>query len=124
MEVKAKLQLSCCLKTDPFETNKLKKSFSKRIQVMKCIACGSTSLIEGELIDTAGGMVSAFKLKDVSTWKSIFGIGIRKVNAYGCVDCSHLQLSVDFNNEDRERYRQYEGKQPGVLERINAESEL
>jgi hypothetical protein len=69
-----------------------------------------------------GGM-SSFKLKDVSTWKSIFGIGIRKVKAYGCVNCSHLQLAVDFSNKDQERYRQFEGKQPSVLERLNAEEE-
>jgi hypothetical protein len=90
---------------------------------MKCAACGSASLIEGELIGTADGATSAFKLKDVSTWKSIFGKGIRKINAYGCVNCSHLQLAVDFNNEDRERYRQFEGQQPSFLERINAESD-
>lgn len=90
---------------------------------MKCVACGSTSLVEGELINMADGAMNAFKLKDVSTWKSIFGRGIRKVNAYGCVNCYHLQLAVDFSNEDRERYRQFEGEQPSVLERINAESE-
>jgi hypothetical protein len=89
---------------------------------MKCVACGSVSLIEGELLMADGGM-SAFKLKDVSTWKSIFGIGIRKVTAYGCVNCYHLQLAVDFSNEDRERYRQFEGEQPGFLERINSEEE-
>jgi len=90
---------------------------------MKCVACGSVSLIEGELIDMGDGSMSAFKLKDVSTWKSIFGKGIRKVHAYGCVNCYHLQLAVDFSNEDRERYRQFEGVQPSVLERINAEEE-
>ncbi|HEY8560403.1 MAG TPA: hypothetical protein VIL74_08490 [Pyrinomonadaceae bacterium] len=74
-------------------------------------------------MDTSDGGTFAFKLNDVSTWKSIFGIGIRKVNAYGCVNCYHLQLAVDFSNEDRERYRQFEGEQPGVLERINAEDE-
>lgn len=89
---------------------------------MKCVACGSVSLIEGNLIDTNGGM-NAFKLKDVSTWKSIFGIGTRKVKAYGCVNCNHLQLAVDFSNKDRERYRQFEGVQPSLLERINAEAE-
>lgn len=90
---------------------------------MKCAACGSASLVEGKLMDTSDGGTFAFKLNDVSTWKSIFGIGIRKVNAYGCVNCYHLQLAVDFSNEDRERYRQFEGEQPGVLERINAEDE-
>ena len=90
---------------------------------MKCVACGSVSLIEGELIDMGDGGMSAFKLNDVSTWKSIFGRGIRKVKAYGCVNCFHLQLAVDFSNEDCERYRQFEGEQPSFLERINAESE-
>lgn len=90
---------------------------------MKCVACGSASLIEGELTDTANGGMSSFKLKDVSTWKSIFGIGIRKIKAYGCVNCYHLQLAVDFNNEDRERFRQFEGVQPSVMERLNAEEE-
>ena len=90
---------------------------------MKCAACGSASLIEGELVDVANGGMSAFKFKDVSTWKSIFGKGIRRVKAYGCVNCSHLQLAVDFNNEDRERYRQFEGEQPSFLERINSEEE-
>jgi hypothetical protein len=90
---------------------------------MKCAVCGSASLIEGELMNMSDGGMNAFKLKDVSTWKSIFGKGTRKVNAYGCVNCSHLQLAVDFNNEDRERYRQFEGEQPSFLERINSEEE-
>jgi hypothetical protein len=90
---------------------------------MKCVACGRASLIEGELMNTADAGTSAFKIKDISMWKSIFGKGIRKVKAYGCVNCYHLQLAVDFSNEDCDRYRQFEGKQPGVLERINAESE-
>ena len=90
---------------------------------MKCVACGSVSLIEGELADTTNGGTNAFKLKDVSMWKSIFGKGIRKVKAYGCVNCYHLQLAVDFSNEDCERYRQFEGVQPSILERINEEEE-
>lgn len=91
---------------------------------MKCVACGSASLIEGELLDKVnGGTMSIFKLKDVSTWKSIFGIGTRKLKAYGCVNCYHLQMAVDFSNEDCERFRQFEGEQPSILERINSEEE-
>ena len=90
---------------------------------MKCIACGSASLIEGKLIGMSDAGMCAFKLNDVSTWKSIFGMGTRKINAYGCVNCSYLQLAVDFTDEDRDRYRQFEGQQPGVLERINAEED-
>jgi hypothetical protein len=90
---------------------------------MKCVACGSTSLVEGELTDNVNGGTSTFRLKDVSTWKSIFGKGIRKIKAYGCVNCYHLQLAVDFSNADCERYRQFEGQQPSLLERINSEEE-
>jgi hypothetical protein len=32
-----------------------------------------------------------------------------------------LQLAVEFNEDDLERYQQFEGEQPGVLERINSE---
>jgi hypothetical protein len=91
---------------------------------MKCIACGSVALVEGKLMNMGDGGTFAFKLNDVSMWKSIFGIGTRKVNAYGCVNCNHLQLTVDFSDKDRERYHQFEGVQPSVLERINAEEEL
>ena len=86
---------------------------------MKCVACGSASLVEGELMGMADGGMSAFNIKDVSTWKNIFGKGIRKVKAYGCVNCYHLQLAVDFSNEDQERYRRFEGQQPSFIERIN-----
>jgi len=90
---------------------------------MKCVACGSASLVEGSLMDTGDGGTPTFRLKDVSTWKSIFGKGTRKIKAYGCVNCYHLQLAVDFNNEDQERYRQFEGVQPSLLERINSDEE-
>ena len=90
---------------------------------MKCVACGSTSLVEGEVVDMAGGGMSHFRLSDVPKWKSIFYKGIREVRAYGCVNCGHLQLVVDFSEEDLQRYRQFEGDQPSVLERINAETD-
>lgn len=90
---------------------------------MKCVACGSISLVEGSLINMGDAGISSFKLNDVSTWKSILGKGNRKVKAYGCVNCYHLQLAVDFSNEDRERYHQFEGVQPSVLERLNSEEE-
>ena len=89
---------------------------------MKCVACGSASLVEGELVDMKGGKMSTFKLSEVPKWKSMFGVGIRGVRAYGCVNCQHLQFAVDFSEEDVQRYRQFEGEpQLGILERINAE---
>ncbi len=90
---------------------------------MKCVACGGTSLVEGELVDMRGGKMSSFKLSEVPKWKSMFGVGIREVGAYGCVSCGHLQFTVNFSDEDARRYRQFAGEQPSVLERIEAEAE-
>jgi hypothetical protein len=92
-------------------------------KIMKCVACGSTSLVEGALVNTAGVGMTHFRLSDVPKWKSIFYKGIREVRAYGCVNCGHLQFAVDFSQEDLQRYRQFEGEQPSVLERINAETD-
>jgi hypothetical protein len=88
---------------------------------MKCLACGSTALVEGSLMDTNGGSLS-FQPADVSTLKKMFGMGSRSVRAYGCIHCLHLQLAVEFNEEDTQRYQEFEGQQPGVLERINSEA--
>jgi hypothetical protein len=84
---------------------------------MKCVACGSTALVEGTLIDIPSG----FKPKELSNWKTMLGVGTREVRAYGCIHCQHLQLAISFTEEDLQRYQQFEGEQPGVLERINLE---
>ena len=86
---------------------------------MKCIACGSASLVEGTIKDSNGSTVR-FYPNDVPALKAIFGVGTRDVRAYGCVHCQNLQLAVDFNESDLNRYQQFEGEQPGVLERINS----
>ena len=88
---------------------------------MKCVACDSTALVEGTLMETSGGSTTVFKLAAVSIWKSMFGGGIRNIRAYGCLHCHHLQLAVNFSDEDLQRYQHFEGEQPGVLERINSE---
>jgi hypothetical protein len=92
----------------------------ERILSMKCVACGSAVLVEGSLMDSNGSTTS-FKLAVVSTLKSLFGVGTRSVRAYGCIRCHHLQLAVDFSEKDFQRFQQFEGEQPGVLERINLE---
>jgi hypothetical protein len=84
---------------------------------MKCVACGSTALVEGTMIDNSSG----FKPKESSSLKSLFGVGTREILAYGCVHCHHLQLAVNFSEKDLLRYQQFEGEEPGVLERINSE---
>ena len=88
---------------------------------MRCTACGGTALVEGTLVDNSGGRTIVFKPDDVSMLQSIFVLGNRGVRAYGCINCQHLQLTVEFNEEDLQRYRSFEGQQPSVLERINSE---
>jgi hypothetical protein len=88
---------------------------------MKCVACDSSALVEGTLMDTSAGSTTVFKLGSVSSWKSMFGVGTRSIRAYGCLRCHHLQLAVNFSDEDLQRYQHFEGVQPDVLERINSE---
>jgi len=85
---------------------------------MECVRCGAAAVVEGSLMETAGGGGFAFLFKDISKLKSIFGGGSRKVNAYACLHCSHLELTVEFKEKDRQRYQEFEGPQPGVLDRI------
>ena len=88
---------------------------------MKCTACGRTALVTGTVYDNSSGGSILFKIEDIPIWKSLFGVGTRKIRAYGCVHCQHLQFAVDFNEKDVQRYNQFEGEQPSILERINSE---
>lgn len=88
---------------------------------MKCVACGSESLVEGRV---ASGKVTEdlrFRPADNSYLKTILGLGSRLVRAYGCARCGHLQFVVDFNEEDLRRFLEFEGQQPSVLERLGEE---
>lgn len=87
---------------------------------MKCLACGSVALVEGNLTDGSGTNVF-FNPKDVPLLKKMFGVGNRGVRVYACVHCQNLQFAVEFKESDLEQYQQFEGEQPGVLERINSE---
>jgi hypothetical protein len=51
--------------------------------------------------------------------KTMFGVGSKPVRAYGCVHCGHLQLAVEFGEEDTRRFLEFEGQQPSVLERLS-----
>jgi len=86
---------------------------------MNCIACKSTNVIEGDVIDQHG---LSFKPLEVSDWKATLGIGVQKISAFACVHCGNLQLNVDFSDEDRQRYIEFEGQQPDLLERIESEA--
>ncbi len=89
---------------------------------MNCVACESTNLIEGKILDEAGGTKLSFKPLEVSMWKAVFGIGIQEVTAFACVHCGNLQLNVNFSDKDRQRYLEFEGQQPDLLKRIESES--
>ena len=89
---------------------------------MKCSACGSTALVEGSLMDTNGGRLG-FQPADTSTLKQMFGMGSRRIVSYGCIHCRNLQFTVEFNEGDIQKYQEFEGQQPGVLERINSGEE-
>lgn len=90
---------------------------------MKCSACGSTALVEGSLIETTSAGRLGFQPADMSTLKAMFGMGTRRIVTYGCIHCRSLQLTVEFNEGDIEKYQEFEGQQPGVLERINSGKE-
>ena len=87
---------------------------------MKCSACESTALVEGHLFDPSSGGTLGFQPADVSILKKMFGVGSRKIVSYGCIHCGTLQFTVDFNERDFQKYQEFEGQQPGVLERINS----
>ena len=89
------------------------------LNVMECVRCGATALVEGSLMDTGGGGGVAFLFKDGSLLRRIFGGGSRKINAYACLHCTHLELTVEFTETDRKRLQEFDGPQPGVLERIS-----
>lgn len=58
-----------------------------------------------------------------SYFKAMLGLGSRPVRAYGCARCGHLQLAVEFDDEDLKRFLEFEGQQPSVLERLNEDSD-
>jgi hypothetical protein len=78
--------------------------------MMKCAACGGKSLVEGTLLDANSTNDISFKAGETSFIKRLFGVANRRtVRAYGCLHCQHLQLAVDFNESDLERYQELEG---------------
>ncbi len=91
---------------------------------MNCNSCGSSNVIEGTISDSnSGGSASLFVSKDKPLYKQIFGIGGNKILSFACVHCGNLQSMVEFSEKDKERYIEFEGQQPSLMERINDKSE-
>ena len=85
---------------------------------MECVRCGATAVVEGSLMETGGGGGLAFLSKEGSFLKRIFGGSSRTIKAFACLHCSHLELMVEFTDKDRAKYQEFDGPQPGVLDRI------
>ena len=85
---------------------------------MECVRCQATAVVEGSLMEGASGEDILFCSDDTSYIKRMFSIGSRKIKAYACVHCSHLELMVEFTEADRKRYQEFDGPQPDVLDRI------
>ena len=88
---------------------------------MKCVACGGEGLVEGVLGAGHGTDEVKFRPSGGSYFKVMLGLGSRPVRAYGCARCGHLQLAVEFSEEDLQRFLEFEGQWPGVLERLGGE---
>jgi hypothetical protein len=88
---------------------------------VKCVACGSESLVEGTVASGSGTDDLMFRPGPTSFLRKMFGIGARPVRAYGCARCGHLQLGVKFTEEELQRFLEFGGQQPGVLERLGGE---
>ena len=87
--------------------------------VMECVRCGATAMIEGSLMEGSAGGDVYFCPNEISYMKRMFSIGNRKIKTYACLHCSHLELMVEFTDRDRKRYQDFDGPQPGVLDRIS-----
>ncbi len=87
--------------------------------VMECVRCGTTAIIEGSLMETSSGGELVFVSNATSYMKRIFAIGNRKIRSFACLHCSHLELMVEFKDKDRKKYQDFEGPQPGIIERIS-----
>jgi hypothetical protein len=85
---------------------------------MKCVRCGATAILEGSLMEGSSGGDVLFYSKQTSYLKRMFSAGTRKIKSYAGLHCSHLELMVEFTEADRKKYQEFEGPQPGVLDRI------
>ena len=93
----------------------------KPSDVMECVRCGATAMVDGSLMEGSSGGDVLFVPDSVSYFKRILAIGNRKTKAFACLHCSHLELMVEFTDRDRKKYQDFEGPQPAILDRIGDE---
>ena len=82
---------------------------------MKCLACGSSNLVEGVAMDSNGAPV-VFQSSDKPAWKRMLGVGQRDVVTHACVHCGLVQQRVTFTVKDREQLARFDGPQPSVVD--------
>lgn len=116
-----KLDARFCVRTVIRRANRALAPYN--FQPMNCNSCGSSNVIEGTISDSNGGNVSLFVPKEKPLYKKIFGIGTNKILSFACVHCGNLQFMVEFSEKDKQRYVEFEGRQPSLMERINGKLE-
>lgn len=82
---------------------------------MKCLACGSTNLVEGYVSDS-NGAATFFQLAARSALKRMFGIGQRSVSVHACMHCGYAQHVVEFTEKDREEFARFDNGLPSVTD--------
>ena len=93
----------------------------KTSEAMECVRCGATAMIDGSLMEGSSGGDVLFFPAAVSYFKRMLSIGNRKIKAFACLHCSHLELMVEFTDRDRKKYQDFDGPQPAILDRIGDE---
>jgi hypothetical protein len=82
---------------------------------MKCVACGSSNVVEGVATDSNDAPVF-FQLTVNPKWKRMLGVGKRAMVTYACVHCGLVQLRVTFTSTDREQLAKFDGPQASVID--------
>ena len=83
--------------------------------VMKCLACGSSNVVEGVVSDSNGHAV-VFEFAERSLLRRLLGVGHREIVTFACVHCGVIQQRVSFTDEDRARLATFDAPQPSVVD--------
>lgn len=88
---------------------------------MKCVSCGGANLIEGTVPLSPKNDLQFNPLQ--RSFKDRMLMAGRQVYAYACLHCNHLQFTVAFEAGDLERFQNFDGTQPTILERLEEPDE-
>ena len=91
---------------------------------MNCNVCGSTNLIEGMLSKGGNPSADRFLPNDKPFYKRMLGIGGHEIHSYACIHCGNIQFVVDFTEEDKKQYLEFEGQQSSVTEQLEEKDVL